>query len=76
VRTRALCVDLHRSWIDGDKRGAVAREARDTLDARGLNGFGEGQIRQDGGEAAGQHRCAQPSAGEQEKIMVSTPALR
>jgi hypothetical protein len=38
---------------DGDIR-AVAREASDAMDARGLNSFGQGHGGQNGGEAARQ----------------------
>ena len=37
----------------GDQRRAVAREASDSVDACGLNGFGDDHRRQDGGEATG-----------------------
>jgi hypothetical protein len=43
------------------------------VDTRRLNGLGEGHRRQDGGEAAGQHRLARPRGAEQEYIMVGTP---
>src|SRR5215218_5705359 len=36
----------------GDPRRAVAGEAGDAVDPRGLKGLGEGHRRQDGGEAA------------------------
>src|SRR5262245_10773328 len=56
------------------QRGAVAREAGDTMDAGGLDGFGQGHCRQDGGESPGQHRLASPRGAEQEHIMGRTPA--
>ena len=39
----------------GDERRALAGEAGDAMDARGVEGFGEGHGRQDDGESAGQH---------------------
>jgi hypothetical protein len=48
------------TWAGGDQGGAVAGEARDAVNTRGLHGLGEGHRRQDGGEAAGQHRLARP----------------
>jgi hypothetical protein len=56
-----------------DPRRAVAGKADDAVDTRRLNGLGEGHRRQDGGEAAGQHRLARPRGAEQEYIMVGTP---
>ena len=38
-----------------DQRRAVAGEAGDTVDPRGLTGLGEGQRRRQGGEPPGQH---------------------
>ena len=40
-------------------------QAGDAVDARGLNGLGEGHRRQDGGEPPGQHRRARPRGAEQ-----------
>jgi hypothetical protein len=57
-----------------DPRHAVAGAARDTVDARGLNGLGEGIRRQDGGEPPGEHRLARPRGAEQEDVMRRTPA--
>jgi hypothetical protein len=51
-----------------------APKAGDTVDARGLNGLGEGHRRQDGGEPPGQHRLARPWRTKEEDIMVTTPA--
>jgi hypothetical protein len=34
------------------------------VDACGLNGFGQGQRRLDGGESPGQHRLASPRGAE------------
>ena len=58
-----------------DPRRAVASEAGDAVDTRGLNGLREGHRRQDGGEAACEHRLARPWGAEQEQIMVRTPAF-
>jgi hypothetical protein len=52
----------------------VAGKASDAVDARGLNGFGEGHRRRDGGEPPCEHRLARPRGAEQEDIMVRTPA--
>jgi hypothetical protein len=54
--------------------GAVAGEAGDAVDARGLNGLGKGHRRQDGRESACQHRLACARKAEQEQIMGRTPA--
>jgi hypothetical protein len=56
------------------QRGAVAGEAGNTMDACGLNGFGQGHRRQDGGESPCQHRLASPRGAEQEDVVVTTPA--
>ena len=53
---------------------AVAREASDTMDARRLEGFGQGHRRQDRGESPPQHRRAGPRRAEEQHIMVTTPA--
>ena len=57
-----------------DQRRAVAGEAGDAVDTRGLNGLGEGHRRQDGGESACQHRLARPWRTKEEDVMVRTPA--
>jgi hypothetical protein len=57
-----------------DQRRAVAGEAGDAVNPRGLNGFGEGHCRQDGGESAGQHRRAHPWGTKEKHIMGRTPA--
>ena len=57
-----------------DQRCAVPGEARDAVNARGLNGLGQGHRRQDGGEPPGQHRCARPWRSQEEDIMGRTPA--
>jgi hypothetical protein len=56
------------------QRGAAAGEAGDTMDACGLNGFGQGHRRQDGGQSPGQHRLASPRRAEQEDVGITTPA--
>jgi hypothetical protein len=45
--------------------GAVARQARDTMDAGRLKGFGQGHGRQDRGESPRQHRRASARGAEQ-----------
>jgi hypothetical protein len=44
----------------GDEAGAPPGAAGDARDARGVEGLGPGQRRQDGGEPARQPRCARP----------------
>jgi hypothetical protein len=56
------------------QRGAVAREARDTMEARGLDGLGQGHRRQDGGEPAGQHRRPRPRGAQEHDVVVEKPA--
>jgi hypothetical protein len=53
-----------------DPRRAVAGEADDVVDLRGLNGLGEGHGRQDSGEAAGQPRLAR-SRGAQHSDRIT-----
>src|SRR5215510_56304 len=60
----------------GDQCRAVAREAGDAMDARRLDGFGQGHRRQDGGESPGQHGRAGPRGAEQEDVVRRTPASR
>jgi hypothetical protein len=57
-----------------DDGGAIAGETGDAVEARGLDGFGEGQIGQDGGEPARQHRCPHPRWPQEEDVVVTTPA--
>jgi hypothetical protein len=47
-------------WAGRHQRRAVAGEAGDAVDARGLDGFSQDHRRQDGGEPPGQHRLARP----------------
>jgi hypothetical protein len=48
-----------------DESRAIASETGDAVDAGGFDGFGEGQIGQDGGEPARQHRLPRPWGAEQ-----------
>jgi hypothetical protein len=57
-----------------DQHRAIAREAGDAMDARGLNGSSQGHRRQDGGEPPCQQGRARPRGAEEEHIMVKTPA--
>jgi hypothetical protein len=62
-------------WAGGDQRGAVAGEAGNAVDVRGLEGFGEGHGRLDGGEPPAQHRFPRARRAEQEEdVWVTTPA--
>jgi hypothetical protein len=54
----------------GAHRRALAGEARDAVEARGLDGLGEGHRRQDSGEPPRQHRRPRPGR-PQEKDVVS-----
>ena len=67
-------IGLGATWAGGDPRRAVAGEARDAVDTRGLNRLGEGHRRQDGGQSPCQHRLARPRGAEQEDVVVTTPA--
>ena len=60
----------------GDQRRAGAGEAGDAVELCGLDGFGEGHRRQDGGQPPGQHRLARPGRADEEDIMGRTPASR
>jgi hypothetical protein len=44
--------------VSHDEGGAVAGEPGDAVNARGLDGLGQGHLRQDGGEPVRQHRLA------------------
>ena len=44
----------------GDQRRTVSGQAGDAVDARGLNGLGEGHHRQDSGQPPCQHRLTRP----------------
>jgi hypothetical protein len=57
-----------------DECRAVAGKAGNTVAAGGFDGFREGQIGQDGGEAVRQYRLPRPRGSEQQDIMVTTPA--
>jgi hypothetical protein len=56
----------------GDDRRAPAGEAGDAMDARGVEGFGEGHGRHDGGEPPRQPRFPSPR-GAQEEVMIIMP---
>jgi hypothetical protein len=53
-----------------DAGGAVAGKAGHAVDARGVERFGQGHIRQDGGEPTRQHRlaCAGGAQGQKARI--------
>jgi hypothetical protein len=57
-----------------EERRSQEWKAREIMDARGVDGFGQGHRRQNGCESAGQHRLARPWGTEEEDIMVRTPA--
>ena len=63
-------IGLGATWTGRDPRRAVAGEASDAMDARGLNGFGEGHGRQDGGEPPRQHRFTRPRRSQEKDVMV------
>ncbi len=66
---------VRRPKRSGDHDGrAVAGEAGDAVNPRGLNGLGKGHRRQDGGESAGQHRLARTWGTKEKDIMGRTPA--
>jgi hypothetical protein len=52
----------------GGQGRAVAREAGDAVHAPGLNGFGQGHGRPEGGEAPRQHGFARPRGPRRRKI--------
>jgi hypothetical protein len=56
-----------------DEGGAVVGEAGDAVNTRGLDGFSQGHIRQDGGESAVQHRLSGPRGAKQE-VVIRMPA--
>jgi hypothetical protein len=60
----------------GDRGGAGAGAAGDTLGARRLEGFGEAPRGQDGGQPPRQPRLPHPRWTEEEAIGVSMPASR
>jgi hypothetical protein len=57
----------------GDHGGAPAGQAGDRMNARGLEGLGQGQRRQDGSEAARQRGVPRARRTQQEDVMGSTP---
>jgi hypothetical protein len=62
-------------WPGGDHGRAPTGETLNAMDARGVDGLRQGHIRQDGGEAARQHRLARPRWAEHEHVWVRTPAF-
>jgi hypothetical protein len=61
------------TWARGAEGGAVAGAAGDVRDARGVEGFGEGHGRQEGGQPARQPRLPCPGGAEQD-VVVTMPA--
>jgi hypothetical protein len=57
----------------GDQGRTGAGTAGDAMDARGVEGFGEGHGRHDGGEPPRQPRFPSPR-GAQEEVMIIMPA--
>jgi hypothetical protein len=55
----------------GDEGGAVPGAAGDAVDARGVDGFGEGHRQQNGGEPPCQPRLARPGRADEENVLVS-----
>ena len=51
---------VRATWAGRDPRRAVAGEAGDAVDTRGLNRLGQGRPRHDGGEPSRQHRRTRP----------------
>jgi hypothetical protein len=66
--------DATRARRDG--RRAVTGAAGAAVDARGLEGVGRAQRRQDGGEPPRQPRLPQPQWTEEAEMMVTAPASR
>jgi hypothetical protein len=64
------------TWVRCDQCGAVAGEASDVMDARGLNRLGQGHRRQNSGQPPGQHRLARPRGAQQQDVVGRTPASR
>jgi hypothetical protein len=52
----------------GDTGGLAARQARDAVDAGGLDGPGQGHVRQDGGQPARQQGCPRPWTAQQQRL--------
>jgi hypothetical protein len=57
-----------------DQHRAIAREAGNAMDARGVEALSAGHCRQDGGEPPGQPPCAGPRGAKQQDGMGTTPA--
>jgi hypothetical protein len=66
----------HGSDVRAHVRERIPRrlEAIHPGDPRGLNGFGEGHRRQDGGEPPSQHGDARPRGANEEDVGGTTPA--
>jgi hypothetical protein len=58
-----------------DDGRAPAGHTGDAVDARGVEGFGQGHIRQNRGQSPCQPRVPRPGRSQEEHIMVRTPAL-
>jgi hypothetical protein len=61
-------------WPGGDQGHAPVGEVGDAMNTGGVEGFGQGHRRQDGGDAAGQPRLPRPRRAQEEDVMVRTPA--
>jgi hypothetical protein len=57
----------------GDQGRAPIGEPGDAMNPGRLKGFGEGHLRQDGGQAARQPRLPCPRGAEHQEIMLKTP---
>jgi hypothetical protein len=58
----------------GDQGGAGAGEAGDAMNTGGFDGFGQAHRRQDGGQAARQHRCPRARRTPEEDVGARMPA--
>ena len=76
VRSWAPCVDLHRSWIVGHARRAVAGEAGDAVDACRLKGLGQGHRRQHRRRSPCQPWLARSGRADEKDVVGTTPASR
>jgi hypothetical protein len=63
------------TWAGRDPHRAVAGEACDAVDTRGLNGLGESHRRQHRGESPGQHRFARPRWTDEKDVVGGTPVF-
>ena len=62
------------TWARRDARRAVTGAAGDAMNARGVDGLGQGHVGQDGGEPACQHRLARSGWPQEQDVMGRTPA--